>query len=78
VFGAASIAFFLLGFGMLPYGVDLSLPVAFASLGCGVHAFRLPHRRRIGLMALMGSVLALLPLLLFAFLVLAFEFSPGD
>jgi hypothetical protein len=29
-------------------------------------------------MALMGGVLALLPLLLFAFLVLAFEFSPGD
>ena len=76
VLGAASIV--LLGFGVLPFGVELSLPVALASLGCGVYAVRLPHRRTSGLMALLGGLLALLPLLLFALLVLAFEFSPGD
>ena len=78
VLGAASIVIFLLGFGVLPFGVELSLPVALASLGCGVYAVRLPHRRTSGLMALLGGLLALLPLLLFALLVLAFEFSPGD
>jgi hypothetical protein len=78
VLGAASIVLFFFGFGPIPYGGYLSLPVAFASLVYAVRTFRRPRRKTSSLMALVGGVLALFPLVVFAFLVLVFEFTPGD
>jgi len=48
------------------------------ALTAAVRTFRRPRRKRSSLMALVGGALALFPLLLFAFLVWAFEFTPGD
>jgi|SRR5216117_2411807 len=78
VLGAASIVLFFFGLGPLPYGGYLSLPVAVASLVYAVRTFRRPRRKSSSLMALVGGALALFPLLVFAFLVWVFEFTPGD
>jgi hypothetical protein len=76
--GASSIVLFFFGFGPLRYGDYLSLPAAVASLVYAVRTFRRPRQKTSSLMALTGAVLALLPLLIFALLVWAFEFTPGD
>ena len=76
--GAASVVLFFFGFGPLPYGGYLSLPAAIVSLVYAVRTFRRPRRKASSLMALAATVLAVLPLLVFALLVWAFEFTPGD
>src|SRR5438093_1005530 len=75
---AVSIVLFFFGFGPLPYGGYLSLPAAIASLVYAVRTLRSPRRKVTSLMALAAAVLAVLPLLVFALVVWAFEFTPGD
>jgi hypothetical protein len=76
--GITSTLLFAAGFGIVPFGVDLGVAAAVASLVYAARTFRQPRQKSSSLVAVVGVTLALLTLLAFAFLILAFVFSPGD
>lgn len=78
VLGAASAVLFASEFGLVPFGTYLGVAAAIGSLVYAVRTLQQPHQRGDILMASAGVGLALLTLLAFAFLIVAFIFSPGD